>query len=125
PVLDVTFRVEAGPRVNIGAIRLEGLRRVHEKLIRRRLTVHSGELYKASAIERARKDLLTLQVFTAISVQLGSAPDSSGGVPITFQFRERPQHAVSVSAAYSSDLGGSAGVTWNDRNLLGNAEQLI
>jgi translocation and assembly module TamA len=125
PVLDVTFHVEAGPRVNIGAIRLDGLRRVHEKLIRRRLTVHSGELYKASAIERARKDLLTLQVFTAISVQLGTAVDGSGGVPITFQFRERPQHAVSVNGAYSSDLGGSAGVTWNDRNLLGNAEQLI
>jgi translocation and assembly module TamA len=29
-----------------------------------------------------------------------------------------------VSGAYSSDLGGSAGVTWTDRNVRGNAEQL-
>jgi translocation and assembly module TamA len=31
---------------------------------------------------------------------------------------------VSLSGAYSSDLGGSAGVTWSDRNVRGNAEQL-
>jgi translocation and assembly module TamA len=29
-----------------------------------------------------------------------------------------------LHAAYSSDLGGSAGVTWTDRNLFGHAEQL-
>jgi translocation and assembly module TamA len=29
-----------------------------------------------------------------------------------------------LNAAYSSDLGGSGGVTWADRNLFGNAEQL-
>ena len=37
---------------------------------------------------------------------------------------ERPRHAVSLSAGYSSDLGGSAGVTWSDRNVRGNGEQL-
>jgi translocation and assembly module TamA len=37
---------------------------------------------------------------------------------------ERKRHAVSLSGAYSSDLGGSAGVTWSDRNVRGNAEQL-
>jgi translocation and assembly module TamA len=45
-------------------------------------------------------------------------------VPITFQVKERKRHAVSLSGAYSSDLGGSAGVTWIDRNVRGNAEQL-
>jgi translocation and assembly module TamA len=38
--------------------------------------------------------------------------------------QERKRHAVSLSAGYSSDLGGSAGITWSDRNVLGNAEQL-
>jgi translocation and assembly module TamA len=38
--------------------------------------------------------------------------------------RERPRHAVSLSGGYSSDLGGSAGVSWTDRNVRGNAEQL-
>jgi translocation and assembly module TamA len=64
-------------------------------------------------------------VFSSINVHLADAPDSEGRVPITFEMNERPRHAVSLSAAYSSDLGGSGGVTWSDRNFRGNAEQLI
>jgi translocation and assembly module TamA len=124
PVLDMSFRVEVGARVTLGAIRLEGLERVHEKVVRRMLTVHSGQQYRASAIEAARRDLLSLGPFAAVSVQIGQAVDSSGGVPITFVLRERKRHAVTLNAAFSSDLGGSGGVTWSDRNVFGNAEQL-
>jgi translocation and assembly module TamA len=38
--------------------------------------------------------------------------------------RERLRHLINVTAAYSTDLGGSGGVTWGDRNVFGNAEQL-
>jgi translocation and assembly module TamA len=124
PVLDLSFHVAAGVKVLIGDIHVEGLQRVHESLVRRRLLLHSGDLYKPSAIEAARRDLLGMNVFGQVSVQVGSKADESGGVPITFKLRERLRHAISVLAAYSSDLGGSGGVTWTDRNVFGNAEQL-
>ena len=124
PVLDVSFHVDAGARVKIGEIRFVGLKRVHEKLVRRRLTLHSGQWFNPTAIEAARRDLSTLGPFAAISVQLGTAADAAGGVPITFVLRERPRHAVTLNTAYSTDLGGSGGVTWTDRNVFGNAEQL-
>jgi translocation and assembly module TamA len=123
-VLNLSFHVVTGPQVAIGEIRFEGLERVHERLVRRRLLLHTGDRYSALAVERARKDLLTLGVFASVSVQLADSPDSEGRVPITFQVKERKRHAVSLSGAYSSDLGGSAGVTWSDRNVRGNAEQL-
>jgi len=123
PVLDVTFHVDPGARVNIGEIRLVGLKRVHEKLVRHRLTLRSGQRYNPAAIEAARRDLLTLGPFAAISVELGTAADA-GGVPVTFVLRERARHAVTVNTAYSTDLGGSGGITWTDRNVFGNAEQL-
>ncbi|MDB6082471.1 MAG: hypothetical protein JWN43_352 [Gammaproteobacteria bacterium] len=124
PVLDVSFHLDIGAQVNIGEIRLEGLKRVHEKLVRRRLTLHPRQQYKSSAIEAARRDLLSLGPFDAISVQVGTAVDTTGGVPVTFVLHERKRHAISVNAAYSTDLGGSGGVTWSDRNVFGNAEQL-
>jgi translocation and assembly module TamA len=124
PVLDLSFHVAAGLKVRIGDIHVEGLQRVHESLVRRRLLLHSGDLYKPSAIEAARRDLLGMNVFGQVSVQVGSKADESGGVPITFKLRERLRHAINVLAAYSSDLGGSGGVTWTDRNVFGNAERL-
>ena len=124
-VLNISFHVVTGPKVRIGEISFEGLKRVDERLVRRRLLLHTGEPYSALDVEKARKDLLTLGVFAAVSVHLAEGPDSEGRVPITFQMHERPRHAVSLSGGYSSDLGGSAGVSWTDRNLRGNAEQLV
>jgi translocation and assembly module TamA len=125
PLLDVTFHVEAGPRVNIGEIHFTGLKRVHESLVRRRLLLHTGELFRASAVERARADLLssTIGVFAAVSVKVGTAVDESGGVPITFEMRERLRHTFGLSGAYSTDLGGSATLSWGNRDVFGNAEQ--
>jgi translocation and assembly module TamA len=124
PVLDLHFHVVMGPKVNIGEIHIDGLQRLHESLLRARLMLHTGDPYSPSAIERARHDLLALGVFSQVSLDIGTAVDGSGGVPITFKMRERRRHGVSVNAAYSSDLGGSGGVTWTDRNAFGEAEQL-
>jgi translocation and assembly module TamA len=124
PVLDLTFHVSSGPRVNIGELRIEGLKRVHESLLRKRLLLHTGERFRPSLIERARQDLLALNVFSQVSVAIGTQADDSGGVPVTFKIRERPRHVVNLNALYSSDLGGSGGVTWTDRNVFGGAEQL-
>jgi translocation and assembly module TamA len=124
PVLDLSFHVASGAQVNIGEIHIEGLQRIHESLLRKRLLLHSGDRFRPSAIDRARKDLLALNVFGQVSVQIGTQADESGGVPITFKIRERLRHAVSLNAGFSSDLGGSGGATWTDRNVMGNAEQL-
>jgi translocation and assembly module TamA len=123
-VLDLAFPVVTGPRVRIGAISIEGLKRVRARFVRRRLPLRRGEPYSPAAIERARTELIDIGVFSTVSVHVGKAPDAAGGVPITFVVRERPRHAVSINAAYSSDLGGSGGVTWTDRNVFGHAERL-
>ncbi|MFI4913601.1 MAG: autotransporter assembly complex family protein [Steroidobacterales bacterium] len=123
-VLDVSFKIQAGMAVRIGAIRFTGLRSVNERAARNRLALQVGEPYRASRIEAARQDLLAMGVFAAVSVQLPDKADGTGVVPITFEVQERRRHAVSFTAAYSSDLGGSLGTVWSDRNLRGNAEQL-
>ena len=122
--LDLQFRVVVGQKVTIGEIHIEGLQRVHESLLRRRLLLKTGQPYSPLAIDQARRDLMALNVFGQISLQVGTAVDETGGVPVTFKIRERLRHAIAVSAAFSSDLGGSGGVKWTDRNVFGNAEQL-
>jgi translocation and assembly module TamA len=123
-VLDVSFHAEPGARVQIGRIQIRGLKDMKEEYVRRRLLVHTGEQYGAAKVEAARKDLLALGVFSSVSVRVGNKADSEGRVPIAFNTRERKQHAVSVSAAYSSDLGGSTGVSWTKRNVSGKADSL-
>ncbi len=122
-VLDLTFAVTAGPRLRIGQIRIQGLKNVHESFVTRGLLVHTGEQYDAATIEQARENLLGLGLFSTVSVELGKA-DSGNTVPITFVLREAKRYTVGVSAAYSSDLGGSTGFNWSNRNVFGSGQQL-
>jgi translocation and assembly module TamA len=124
PVLDVTIAVHAGPRADIGEIRLNGLDQVNEEFVRKRLLVHPGEPFSPSRIERTRTDLLSLGVFSGVTVRNADALDAQGRIPLIFDLQERPRHGVGLGAAYSTDLGGSAKITWSHRNFLGDAEQL-
>jgi translocation and assembly module TamA len=123
-VLNLSFHVTAGPHVKIGAIGFEGLVHTRETLVRRRLLLHTGELYDAAKVDQARRELLDLGLFSTVNVKLGSEPDAEGRVPVTFILKERPRHTFGINAAYSTDLGGSGGFTWEDRNLYGRADEL-
>jgi translocation and assembly module TamA len=123
-VLDVSFKVHAGPRVEIGEVAVTGLHDVHESLVRNRLLVHTGDRYSPSRIEKARQDLMSLGVFSGISVRAADQLDAQGRIPVIFDAQERLRRAVGLTAAYSTDLGVSAKATWSHRNLFGNAEQL-
>lgn len=122
--IDVTFRAAEGRRAVIGRIKITGLRAVNESFVRRRLLVHSGQLYQPSKIDEARQDLATLGVFSSVSVSAGNTIAPDGSIPITYSFEERPPRSVGITAAWSTDLGGSFTLTWSHRNLFGNAEQL-
>ena len=122
--LDVAFHIDPGPAVNLGPITVVGLDHVNESYVRRRLLIHAGQPFNPATIEEARQDLATLGVFATVGAQAAPALDAHGEIPIRIDVTERPRHVVGVTAAYSTDLGASAGVTWSDRNLFGNAERL-
>jgi translocation and assembly module TamA len=122
--LDVSFHVVTGPRVDLGPIAITGLKRMNERYVRRRLLLHEGQLFQPSKIEAAREDLASVGVFSGIKISAAKKLDAAGEIPLRVDVSERKRHAVTFNIAYSTDLGGSAGVTWSDRNLFGNAEQL-
>ncbi len=123
-VIDVLYKATPGQRIAIGAIAIHGLKEVHEGVVRDAVTVEPGQLYQPSKIEEARQSVLSLGVFSGVGVHADEQIDASGRMPLTFDVTERPMHAVSFTAAYSTDLGASLSASWSHRNLLGNAEQL-
>src|SRR5215471_8685935 len=123
--LDIQFRVNTGPQLEIGAITFQGLQRVNESFARRVVLLRMGERYSPSHIETARRALLDTGVFSSVTVRTADQVSSDGLLPLMFAVEERPLHAVALSGAYSTDLGVSLSASWTHRNLFGNAEQLI
>ncbi|MGH7056486.1 MAG: autotransporter assembly complex protein TamA, partial [Acetobacteraceae bacterium] len=122
--LDVTFKVKEGPRVDLGPIRIAGLKTVNQSFVRRRLTVHQGDLFSPAALSAARQNLAKLPIFAVVSIRTADAVNAQGQLPVTFLFAERKLHVVSLDGSYSTDLGVGLGASWEDRNLFGNAEDL-
>jgi translocation and assembly module TamA len=122
--LDIVFKVDPGPRCTIGSISFNGLKTINEDFVRGALTVHTGDLYKPSAIEAARLKLIGYGVFSGITVRAATQADRNGTVPLVFDVQERARHSIALSGSYSTDLGVSVAASWSHHNLLGNAEQL-
>lgn len=123
-LLDVSFAVQAGPRVQLGPIGISGLTRMHEAFVRERLLLHPGETFDPAAIDRARADLTSIGVFSTVRITTATALDPQGRLPVEVTVTERPLRSVALGAAYSTDLGGSLTASWTHHNLFGNAEQL-
>jgi translocation and assembly module TamA len=122
--LDVSFTVDAGPRVDLGAITINGLRRMNESFVRQRLLIAPGERFDPARIEAARQDLAGLGVFASVRTRMAEHTDAAGRLPLEIDVTERTLRAGSISAAYSTDLGVNLSTSWQHRNLFGNAEQL-
>ena len=120
--LDVTYVVDTGPLVELGDIGVQGLAEVNESFVRQRLLIHPGDRFDPGAVEKARQDLASLGVFSSVRAVAAETLDPQGRLPVEFVVVERKRHAVSLGAAYSTDLGASLTATWQDRNLFGNAE---
>ncbi|MBC7802080.1 MAG: BamA/TamA family outer membrane protein [Gemmatimonadaceae bacterium] len=122
--LDVSYKVETGPQVDLGPITVGGLDRVDPDFVRRRLLVQRGERFDPAKIEMARQDLASLGVFATVRARAAEQLDPAGQLPLEFDVTERKRRAVGFTAAYSTDLGASIGATFQHRNLFGSAEQL-
>lgn len=125
PLLDIHIQTDPGAIYQFGPVHVEGLKRAKLAFVQRQITIRAGERYRASAVEQTRTNLLVLGIFGAVSVRLPPrASVQNGQLPITFVVAEQALHTVTLSAAYSSDLGASAGASWTHHDLFGHAEQL-
>ena len=79
--LDVSFKATPGGVYQLGAIHFEGMKRLDEAFLQKRVKLHAGDQYSPSRIERARTDLLALGTFAGISVRLPKEADVQGGSP--------------------------------------------
>ena len=122
--LDVSFPVEAGPRVDLGPIAISGETRLHESYIRRRLLLAQGQVFDPVAIEKARQDLAAVPAIASVRIRPAEALDAAGQLPVQVEVAERPLRVVDLGAAYSTDQGGSVSASWTHRDLFGNAEVL-
>lgn len=123
----VEYRIDAGPRVRIGRVEVEGLHAFDERIVRGALDLDSGARYSRRALELARRRLYALGVFSSVDVTPVLDHPEGDSVPVHVVVREGMTRSVHVGAAIEADnVRGLAGVRigWDNRNFLGGLRKL-
>jgi translocation and assembly module TamA len=123
-LLDVTYTVTAGPRVNIGPIAFAGLTHTDEDFLRRHIALKPGQRYSDTALATARNSLLGLGVFSSVTPVPQDQVLPGGEVPILFRVSPQKRHAVTLSGSYATDVGFTIASSWEDRDVFTHAETL-
>ncbi len=122
--IDVTFRVQEGPRVYVERIDISGNVRTIDPVIRREVPLAEGDAFNASKMRRARKQIRNLGFFEKVEVtnQAGSAADKT---VVKVKIEERSTGEISFGAGFSSSVGPLGDIGIRERNLLGKGQDLF
>lgn len=122
--LDVTLVAEAGPRARFGPVSVQGTDVTDPDFVATQAMIPQGDVYSPESLERARKRLNDLGIFSSIRLVEGDVAGPDGTLPITIEVSERKRHVIGAGASWSSTEGFGVEAYWRRRNLFGRGELL-
>jgi translocation and assembly module TamA len=114
--LEVHLRLAEGPRVVVGDVVIKGLRRTRESLVRDQIHLHAGEPLDPRHLVDLEQRLRDLGVFSRAVVTANTDEDPA---TITIDLEEDARYGLAYDVRYEQDLGTSALVDGELRNLGG------
>lgn len=121
--------VESGPRMRVGALRVEGNRRLAENVLLREVPLQEGDWFSRARLAEGQSELFGLDMVRVAVV--GTAPDSvrdedtsDERVAVRIRVTEGSLHLLSSRLGWGSGSGISGDVSWSHRDFLGGARTL-
>jgi outer membrane protein insertion porin family len=121
--LDITFKINQGPRVYIEKIDITGNARTLDKVIRREFRLAEGDAFNRVLVDRSRTRIRSLGLFKEVSVRPtpGSQPDRTN---LTVAVQEQLTGELSLGAGFGSGTGFIGEFSYTERNLFGRNQLL-
>jgi outer membrane protein insertion porin family len=121
-VVDITFAVNEVSPSHIKRLSITGNKGTREKVIRREINIREGDLFRRSALMRARDDVMRLGIFNEVTPDF--TPAESTDVNLVFKVTEKQVGTASAGAGYTNEAGLTGFLEIGHNNVLGNGQQL-
>ncbi|OGL26677.1 MAG: outer membrane protein assembly factor BamA [Candidatus Rokubacteria bacterium RIFCSPLOWO2_12_FULL_73_47] len=116
--ISLAFEIAEGPEVYIERINISGNVRSQEKILRRELLLHEGELYTLQKRERSRQKLTNLGYFETVNLTTQPGSDKTK-IVVNVEVTEKPTGLFSIGGGYSSVDSFIGTIDLAQRNFLG------
>lgn len=121
--VDVIFSFEKGVIAYFGKITMKGNTKTRDKVIRRELKIHEGEMYSGSKLRTSKDNVNRLGFFQPESVVFNTITrkGTDNVLDVEVSIKERPTGQISLGAGYSTATNGfvQASVAQNNFRGLG------
>ena len=121
--VDVLFSFEKGVIAYFGKIVMKGNTKTRDKVIRRELRIHEGEMYSGSKLRISKDNVNRLGFFQPESVVFNTITrkGTDNVLDVEISIKERPTGQISLGAGYSTATNGfvQASVAQNNFRGLG------
>ncbi len=118
---DVAYRFEEGPQVRIGRVLVRGNRYTREGVIRSRITLKPGDVYRLEQALTDQRAIGALGVFSSVRVKLIDEEKPAETKDLIADVVERDRQPVEISPGLSTADGPRLLVSYSHINVFGTA----
>ncbi len=126
-VVDITLDVIPGISARFGEVRIHGLTRVDEAVVRGALSFHSGDAFRISVLRASQQRLFETKLFSLVDVKPDLSDPTRADVPIDINVTEARFRRLRAGAGVVFDyytVGPRANLEFRDLRLFGSDLQL-
>ena len=120
----IRYSIRSGPKAVFAETTIKGTDKVDPQLIRDELAYEPGEMFSLQKIRDSRRQILALDLFSALRLSPTRNPADPTIVPMEVQVTEKPPREVSIGAGYSTEEEFRASLDWRHLNWFGGGRRL-
>lgn len=121
---EVSFRFDEGPQVRINRVLVRGNRFTNESVIRSRISIQEGDIYRLEQALANQRAISELGVFDSVRVRLIDEERPSELKDLVAEVSERNRQPIEVAPGISTAEGPRLQASYTHINLFGTAGQL-
>lgn len=119
----IGYEITEGKKAFIGKITLVGNTKTKDRVIRRQLSIHSGEIYNRKQVYTSQRKLMLLGIFDEVKIEPAQPEVESEVVDLIVSVKERKTGVISLGAGYSTEEGIRGYSRYRQTNLFGKGQR--
>jgi outer membrane protein insertion porin family len=123
-MVDISWEIEPGEPYRIDGIGLSGNRTVADGLVRRELTIESGEYFMLKDVLESKQNLYDTGYFNSVEIEPIDLDIDKNDVDLSIQVRERKMGYIETGLGVGNVHGNRLFLEWGQRNLIGRGYAL-
>lgn len=122
--VNLIFEFDKGSKVYFGKFNMVGNSKTRDKVIRRELKIHEGELYNETRRRQSLENIQRLGYFDEVNFKTSIDPERTEIMNVDISVKERNTGQIQLGAGYGTSQGFTLQGSVNQANFLGKGQNL-